>query len=198
MGRSLPLLVVALALAGCEASYPGEPVGSFDVTGQLEANTCGTDALPARSPIRFPVEIRERSGEAFWRRAEKPLVSGVVVEDRTYRFAVGSEVDLIAPDPDFGIPGCSLTQLETVTVALSEAPDASDGGAEDAGVGDAGSDGSDGGAPVPLVLAGDNTIELIPTPGSDCTAATLAGGGPFLALPCRVEYALDGSAREPF
>jgi hypothetical protein len=71
-----------------------------------------------------------------------------------------------------------------------------DGGVEDGGVDDAGVDeesGADAGVePTLLTLTGSQTTEITPLTGSDCTPAVAALGGPFLSLPCRVEYVLSG------
>lgn len=169
---------------GCDPVYPGDPVGTFDVTGHLEENSCGELAVPAIDPLRFAVEIRERSGEAFWRRPERGVVSGTARGDGSFRFRTETLVPLIAPDPDpdFGHAGCALRQTEVVDVTVAAAGRA-DGGVPDAGESAAGN---------ASVLTGANVIDLVPEPGSDCTPALVVAGGPFLALPCRVGYSFEG------
>jgi len=202
------VLIAALAVGACTPAYPGEPVGSFSVTGRLDRNTCGPEALPARNPLTFLVEIRERDGEAFWRLADRPVVSGVVTDDDTYEFVAHANVGLIAPEPDLGVAGCSLVQLETVEVSVETVeqddeadPEVADAGAPVSDAGDPAADAdadADAGAMVEMALTGTNSIQLTPTAGSDCTAATVSAGGPFLALPCRVDYTLTGTERDAF
>ena len=51
------------------------------------------------------------------------------------------------------------------------------------------------GNPIPALyqMSGSQITEIVPLAGADCTPAVTALGGPFLALPCRVEYVLTGS-----
>jgi len=41
-------------------------------------------------------------------------------------------------------------------------------------------------------MTGSQVTEIVPLTGSDCRPAVAALGGPFLSLPCRVEYVLTG------
>jgi len=190
--------VVLPLLAACAPQYPGEPVGSFDVTGRLEVNECGGSAVPARDPLSFAVELRERGPEAFWRRAGFPVVSGTARDDGSYRFRTVALIAVLAadPDPDFGHAGCNLVQTEVVDVVLEGVPTDAGAGAEpDAGPG---KDAPDAGAQEQdMQLAGTSTIDLAPEPGSDCTPLMAVAGGPFLALPCGIDYTLEGAPRSP-
>ena len=47
--------------------------------------------------------------------------------------------------------------------------------------------------PLLLSMTGSQSTEIEPLSGADCTPAVAALGGPFLSLPCRVEYVLTGS-----
>jgi hypothetical protein len=203
---------IALVLLGnspCEPTYPGEPVGSFDVVGRLEANSCGSTAVPALDPLTFFVEVRREGGQAFWRRPEAPLVSGTVTEAGGYRFRHRSSILAIEADPAQGNAGCRLEQVETVEVTLdglasSPADGGRDGGGSDGGGSDGGgsgaadASGSPGDAGPAASLTGVNRVELAPSSGSACGALLGAQGGPFAALPCEVEYALEGTSRPPF
>ncbi len=116
---------------------------------------------------------------------------------------------VIEPDRFRGYVGCSVTQRDVFTFEvdvpeIETAVDAGvgdDGGvADDAGVeADGGVDaGVDGGVdagidPTLTLLSGTQSTEIIPLAGSDCTPAVAAVGGPFLSLPCRVEYVLTGN-----
>lgn len=185
VGRAILLAIVAL---GCAPQYPGEPVGSFEVVGRLEENACGA-AIQALDPVTFRVELREEQGQAFWRRPDFPVVSGTAL-DGTYRFRSQARIVVIAadPDPDFGHPGCTVTQSEVVEVILE--PVDSDAGAPTA----------DAGEPEEpsMHLEGTHTIDIAPDVGSSCAPATAALGGPFLALPCSVDYTLEGTPSAPF
>lgn len=184
--------VLAIALLGCEQpGYPGQSIGSFHVVGALESNACGA-AVPALDRIEFDVELRAESGAGYWRRVDAPIVTGTYDdEESAFEFRSTIQIPVIAPEPDLMVRGCTLEQREEVRgiVEWAVPPDA---GAPDPDAGD---------QPQALEaesLAGLSTIAFSPTPGSDCTATTAPAGGPFAALPCLVEYDLDGTPRDAF
>ena len=193
----LAVVLAFFVLAACEPVLPGETVGTFDVVGALDANTCGSTAVPAIDPLVFMAEIRVDSNRAFWRRPDVGSRAGVVMPDGTFRFTFGSLVRVQAADPSIGFPGCVLEQREVLdaTVTATESEDLPDAGAPDgaaAGDADATTD-----AP-PVELGGTNTIDLAPAAGSDCRALLGANGGPWAALPCGLRYTLRGDPRDPF
>lgn len=184
-----------LLLCGCPTPLPGESVGAFEVQGRLERNECGQQAVPARDPVEFPVEIRVDDGRAIWRRPDAPHISGTVSEG-VYEFEAQSRHDVIEGDPMQGQPGCVLIQNELVTARVIGGAMGGDASTP----GDAGAPDGDGSAPQApdAELEGTHLVELTPASGSDCTSALAAAGGPFLELPCALEYALSGTEREPF
>src|SRR5688572_28164830 len=126
-----------LLLSGCEQpEYPGEPVGTFHVTGALRSNACGSTAVPALDRIEFDVELRRESGAGYWRRVDAPIVVGTF-DDIASEFSFRSvrQLPVIAPEPDLMVRGCTLEQREEVrgTVAWAAVPDA---GAPDPDAGD--------------------------------------------------------------
>lgn len=191
---TLPLLLVTAS--GCiEEEYPGDPVGSFDVTGALLDNSCG-EAVTTLPTFDFPVELRNDRGQAFWRRADTPIVSGVV-QDETYRFSARNTVPVIEPDPLTAHPGCWIEVTETIEVSVSARVD--DEGDPEAPPEDEPSADDDDAAQVPAMrLDGSHVIDYAPGVGSSCAALLLTFGGPFREMPCHVAYDLSGSARSPF
>ncbi|MFW6051193.1 MAG: hypothetical protein ACODAU_08460 [Myxococcota bacterium] len=175
------------ALSACVPEYSGEPVGTYEVTGALEENACGSQAVDARDPVMFRVEVRREGDRAWWRRPDAPLVEGTVDADGVYSFRSQARRTVIEPDPDAGDPGCVVEQAETVEARLLGTD--ADAGTPEAGMGDA--------AAPPTMLEGTHVIDLSPVAGSDCTAALAVSGGPFRALPCNVDYTLAGSPTDP-
>ena len=194
-GASLLILMgcmLGLPLAGCPVDPSGEAVGTYDVTGSLVENSCGSTAFAAQDPVEFVVELRaEDHGPAYWRRPTAAIVNGSHTGD-VYRFRTEVPVTLYGPDPTTGTAGCTLAQVETilVTAKTSEVGDGGVGTPNDQGSADAGAAESD-------LFRGQSVIELVPTAGSNCLGAVAVAGGPFLALPCRVEYDLSGASRTP-
>ena len=204
----LPLLVLGCWGQGEEP--PGEPIGTFNAVGFMVEQSCGA-AVPAPDPLQLDFELRsESNGRAYWQRLGGAMFAGIE-KDGEFTFQVSQSWMVVEPDRFRGFVGCSVTQrdiftfvVETLDVETDSDAGIVDGGVEDAGVEDAGvEDGGveDGGVdeesdagvePVLLTLTGSQITEIIPLTGSDCTPAVAALGGPFLALPCRVEYVLSG------
>jgi len=191
----LPLLVLGCWGQGEEP--PGEPIGTFNAVGFMVEQSCGS-AIPAPDPLDLDFDLRsEFNGRAYWRRHGGAMFAGVE-KDGEFTFQVSQSWMVVQPDRFRGYVGCSVTQRDVFTFVVEPVDiglDA-DGGVQDGGVEDAGVDeesGADAGVdPTLLTLTGSQTTEIVPLTGSDCTPAVAALGGPFLSLPCRVEYVLSG------
>ncbi len=188
------LLVLAFACWGDGEEPPGEPVGSFEATGLMVEQSCGT-AIPAPDPLDLQFDLRaEEGGRAYWRQLGGPIYAGVYRDDE-YTFTVSQSWMVVEPDRFKGYLGCSVTQRDVFTflvdpISAGEAATSAD--ETDAGVGDE-VDGDAGVDPASMGLTGTQFTEIVPLTGSDCTPAVAALGGPFLSLPCRIEYVLTGS-----
>lgn len=193
-GASLLILMGCLAglpLGGCPPVEPtGDVVGTYEVTGSLVENSCGSTAFNAVDPVSFVVELRsEDHGPAVWRRPNAAIVNGSHTGD-DYRFRTETTVQLYGPDEVAQTPGCVLAQIETIRVTAKSSASG------DAGVSsDLGTSTGDAGVSANSAFRGTSVIELSPTAGSNCLRAVAISGGPFLTLPCRVEYDLSGTSR---
>ncbi|MBW2159401.1 MAG: hypothetical protein JRH14_05455 [Deltaproteobacteria bacterium] len=197
---ALPWLV--LGCWGQTEEPPGEPVGTFKAVGFMVEQSCGA-AVPAPDPLDLDFELRsESNGRAYWRKLGGAMFAGLE-KDGEFTFQVSQSWMVLQPDRFRGFVGCSVTQrdvftfvVETVEPSTEADGGVADGGVEDGGVADGGVDeesGADAGIePTVLTLSGSQTTEIVPLTGSDCTPAVAALGGPFLSLPCRVEYVLSG------
>lgn len=196
-------LFALLVCAGCQPALPpGELVGDFHVVGTLEENTCGSSGIDPIDPLIFDVEIRADRGDGIWRMDRQTVVRGGLDDEGRFTFTTRTQIDLPRPaDPELG-NGCTLEQREVIRGVLEMDDGIADAGLE-AGVGDAGAqdrdagDAGDAGRPLARGFEAENTIELVPTPGSQCAYALAIYGGPFLILPCQVKYTLDATARAP-
>ena len=197
---SLPLLVLGCWGQGEEP--PGQAIGTFNAVGFMVEQSCGA-AIPAPDPLDLDFELRsEFNGRAYWRLLGGAMFAGVE-KDGEYRFQVSQSFMVVEPDRFRGFVGCSVTQrdvftfvVETVELGTETDGGVDDGGVEDGGLEDAGanqeSEADAGPEPILLTLTGSQTTDITPLAGSDCTPAVAALGGPFLSLPCRVEYVLSG------
>jgi hypothetical protein len=186
----LPLLV--LGCWGQSEEPPGEPIGTFKAVGFMVEQSCGA-AVPAPDPLELDFELRsESNGRAYWRRLGGAMFAGIE-KDGEYTFQVSQSWMVVEPDRFRGFVGCSVTQRDIFTFVVDtlDVEIDSDAGVEDGGV-DEQSEADAGVEPVLLTLTGSQITEIVPLTGSDCTPAVAALGGPFLALPCRVEYVLSG------
>jgi len=179
----LGALLLATACWNQGEDPPGEPVGAFEATGLMVEQSCGA-AIPAPDPLDLDFDLRlEAGGRAYWRRRGGSMFAGVH-KDGEYTFTVSQSWMVIEPNRFRGFVGCSVTQRDTFTFVVEELETTAD--KEDSGA-DAGVE------PALLTLSGSQTTEITPLSCADRTPAVAAVGGPFLSLPCRVEYVLTGS-----
>lgn len=188
------LLALLLTSLGCwsqgDDELPGEIVGQFEVVGLMVEQSCGA-GIPAPDPLDLSFELRlEENGRAFYRQPSGAVFAGTGA-DGVYTFQVSQSWMAVQPDQFRGYAGCSVTQRDVFTFVVEE-PEidpTTDGGVE--------SQEADGGEteidPTLVKLKGAQSTDVTPLSGSNCGPAIVAFGGPFLALPCRVEYVLTGN-----
>ena len=187
-GILLGVLLLCAACWGQGEEPPGEPVGRFEATGLMVEQSCGA-AIPAPDPLDLVFDLRaEAGGRAYWRRQGGSMFAGLF-KDGQYTFTVSQSWMAVAPDQFRGYAGCSVTQRDTFTFLVEDLleEENTDAGGEDATDPDGGVD------PTLLELSGSQTTEIEALAGADCRPAIAAFNGPFLALPCRVEYVLTGT-----
>ena len=196
---SLALVPLVFACWGGGEEPPGELVGSFEAVGLMVEHSCGS-VVPAADPLNVRFNLRtESNGRVYWQKSDGSLLAGVERDDK-YSFQISQSWMVIEPDRFRGYVGCSVTQRDVFTFELSTPELETDTNA-DAGVDDSDVDGGiedDAGVdalfdPSLTTIAGSQTTEIEALAGSDCTPAVAAVGGPFLSLPCRVEYVINGN-----
>jgi len=193
--RWIPLVSLSLVLGclfGQKPEEPGAPVGTFKAQGVMVVQSCGT-AIPAPDPLDLQFDLRSESNGRAYLKEPGGLTFPGIEKDGAFTFEVSQSWTVIQPDPQSGYAGCAVTQRDTSafvveTVVADTEGDA--GVAEDAGGMDAGVERA------VMTLDGSQITEIDPVTGSDCTPA-VTEGGPFLSLPCRVEYLLTGTGLGP-
>lgn len=178
-------LIGACLLTACQP-LPGEVVGTYKVTMELEENSCGNAAVYPLDGNKYSVELREDDKHAYWRIPGQTPIEGSY-DEPSFEFEYGSVVATAMADG--GTRGCRLVQTELLTgrVALSDA------GVQDVDL-DAGESADDDRTGVMLV--GQHELNISPEPGGDCSEA-LPPKGAFEKLPCRLRYQLRGVKRKP-
>lgn len=186
----------------------GELVGAYRIEGALIENSCGSAAVPAADPLRFDVELRDDDGIGLWLRVPPPR-SGRLDDDGEFRFEVQATY---AASSEPNEPPETLTEMQIEALAdpsgyeqLDRPP------AQRCGLmvteliqGTVLHDSRDDGEPSfrpededdVVDLVGQNEISIRGVPGTDCSPALATQGGPFLALPCRIDYELEGQLIE--
>lgn len=187
-------LSLAVGVARCQAPrLPGERVGVYRVIGTLEENSCGSTGLAAPDPLSFKVEIRDEQGVGVWAVQEKPFIQGSIKNNGDFLFRLEDRFSIRPPQPDpatklyfdpesYREPDeCHLSQVEVIkgTIARGASSNVHDAGA-DAG----------------LDFIGEDIIEIRTLSGADCAKLLASAGGPFVALPCRATYTLEGELIE--
>lgn len=205
----VPSVFIALACTvGCEPTYPGTALGTYEVVESLTENTCGS-GLAAPSAVHLEVELRADGALGYWRLPGQAVITGSYRDsDGAFEFRTARAVVAWDANPDTGVLGCTVEQREVIrgaAVSTSTADASVDGSTGDAAAdaasadagaldGDAGNPADAGASEAPELLVGEHTVEIIPAHGSDCGALLAASGGTFDALPCRARYTLRGVA----
>jgi len=192
--------ITPLLLACVPTESPLPELGSARVMGSLEDNACGSAAVPALDPIEYSVTFGGADQVVEWRRPGSPHIVGQVRRDGEWRFTTQTTIPVYEPDPITGAPGCSMIQTEVTTFESMGTPPpiAHDAGApSDAGMQGDGSVQGDAGMQagqwrLPEAFEGTGKVTFAPAPGSNCSRSLATFGGPFLALPCDVNYHLEG------
>ena len=184
-------LVFMLSTVACVAPDTdnlGEAVGTFDLTGSVDQNSCGASAVPALDPSLFVAELyQSRDGKGVWRvlgmkgQAGAALANPTSIEGRAedhhYVFELRSNIPVLQPNAETNQAGCDLVQEETLSFEVVFASE--DGVDHKAG---------------DLILEGTHHLEWSPSQASDC-APIVAPPDPFNTLPCGLDYDLYGLRR---
>jgi hypothetical protein len=163
---------IAAAATSCAASstLPGTSLGTYNVTGTLGTNTCGS-GLGAPSPWTFSTQMSEDGTTFYWE------ISGGSELSSTMSSA--TQVDITSIDTanvdgtDAGVLGpCDLQSTTVLDVALAASSP-------------------------PSSFKGTVTYTFTAATGvsstTNCTDQLSASGGPYATLPCTVSYSLAGT-----
>jgi hypothetical protein len=161
----------------------GEELGTFAVNAALVENGCAPGLSPI-DPLEFRVTLSRSRNSLTWRTPGGAPAFGSLRDGGEFRIQRSLPVEAWPADPDQGIVGCSLSQVETIEGQL-ELPEAPHDGA---------SQSSDAGVIARAAFEGSHRIEIVPASGSDCSALLIVQGGDFPSLPCAARYEFEGEA----
>jgi hypothetical protein len=122
-------LVVALTLApvltGClefgkvdDAKAPGDMLGTFDVTAELDQSTCGEGALGSTDDWRFQVKLSRFQHDLYWLNGREAIVGSIGKDGRSFSFETRVDVDI--PVEQGGDPACRIERSDAAAGKLSD------------------------------------------------------------------------------
>jgi hypothetical protein len=154
---------------GKDAKVPGEPLGTFHVTGNLEGSSCGPDALGSAALWEFDVQLSRDGNDLYWLNGREAVYGRLGNDGRSFVFDTRVQVD--AQQAKGAYPGCTLIRNDSATGKLSSADLDVEG------------------------FSGMLRFDFSAKAGGDC-AALLGQQGGLAALPCDMSYELEGLRTE--
>ncbi len=166
---------LAVLAVSCDpvSTLPGTALGTYNVTGTLGANTCGS-GIGAPSPWTFTVQMSQDGSTLYW----DPSVGSELSSTMTSSTVVNitSTVTANVDATDAGVEGpCDLTQATAIDITFAPssppAPPSSFTGS------------------ITYSFSASTTVSAT----SDCTDQLSASGGSYDTLPCTATYSMVGT-----
>jgi len=177
--RSALLCVLAAAGAtlffalSCDppTPLPGTALGTYNVTGTLVTNTCGT-TLGAPNPWTFSTQMSEDGTTLYWEETNSPMLTGTMTSATEGSITSTETANVDATEAGPGL--CDLQNATTIGVTLGP-----------------GSPPSSFTGTISYVFSAAAGISTT----NNCTDQLTASGGSYDTLPCTVTYSLSGASQ---
>jgi len=151
-----------VVMHGAACALPGQTLGTYDVRGELQEDTCGG----APNPWSFRVMLSKTGDTLYWSWLDaRPMLSGTVGADGQATLT-GYEVANVDGTQSSAGP-CNLERSDDLAVTLGE-------GAS------------------PTKLEATLTYSFSVQTGATCTDQLATSGGMYDVLPCTMRYTLSG------
>jgi hypothetical protein len=165
-------LIALVVSCGAAPSLPGTALGTYDVTGTLGANTCGS-GLGAPNPWNFTVQMSEDGSTFYWQTTGGTQMSSTM--NSTTKVAITSVQTANVDTTEGGLEGpCDLTSTTVIDLTLAETSP-------------------------PATFSGTISYTFQAATGvsssTDCTDQLSASGGTYDTLPCTASYSVTGSIK---
>ncbi len=169
--RFVPLAVLsALVTLGCSGGknpkIPGNELGTYHVTGHLDASTCGPGAMGSTDLWEFDVKLSRDGHDLYWLNGKDVVPGRIAADDVSFAFDSRSVVQAEAAGK--GKPGCTIVRTDTASGSLQ-------GQAEDV-----------------TGFSGLMRFGYTAQPTSDCSDFVGVAGG-FDGLPCEMSYRVSAT-----
>ena len=111
------LSALAPGCGGKDGKQPGEPLGTFKVTGKLVRSSCG----PQPDPWEFSVKLGRDPGKIYWIQGDVP-VQGTMDAKAQFSMAATGVHPIRAEDPKKRTLGCAIRRDDHVAGTLGPDP----------------------------------------------------------------------------
>jgi hypothetical protein len=165
------MIASAIFCSPATSSLPGTSLGTYNVTGTLQGNTCGA-GLAAPNPWTFTAQMSEDGTVFYWLLTSSGSeASGTLTSSTAATITSIQTANVDAPDAGLEGP-CNLQSTTTIDLTLAT------------------------GSP-PATFAGTISYTFAAATGvsstNDCTDQLSASGGTYDTLPCTASYVLAGT-----
>ncbi len=169
-GHGLALLAI-FSCVGCgemgngnDPHLPGEALGQFRVTANIEESTCGPGALGSTDVWEFDVQLSRRETDLYWLNGQEAIPGRLAADGVS--FAFDTRVAVTVAPAGKGAAGCTVVRSDQASGTLKPS------------------------GPEVVGFQGRLRFGYSAQATSDCTPLVGVEGG-FATLPCEMAYELD-------
>jgi hypothetical protein len=146
-----------------DAKVPGEPLGHYRVTADLQSSTCGEGALGSERKWQFEVRLSKQGSDLYWLNGREAIAGTIESDGVSFGFDTRIRVETSAAAR--GRFGCAIWRADSADGKFVAQ------GSEVTG------------------FSGRLGFTYSPEANSDCSELIGVPGG-FAGLPCAIEYAI--------
>lgn len=77
-----------------DSKIPGDLLGTYGVSAQLKADSCGAELLGAPNPWRFDLKLSRFQRDLYWLNGREAIVGDIDADDTTFHFNTRIDVPL--------------------------------------------------------------------------------------------------------
>jgi hypothetical protein len=152
-----------------DAKAPGDLLGIYGVTGELDESSCGEGALGASERWSFDVKLTRYEDDLYWLNGAEAIVGSIGKDGRSFSFETRVEKEV--QPAERGRPACIVARDDRASGRLS----------------DSGTDVES--------FEGELEFGYRALEGADCTS-WIGTPGSVARLPCSMSYTMSAERRE--
>ncbi|HEY3497387.1 MAG TPA: hypothetical protein VGK73_21975 [Polyangiaceae bacterium] len=123
--RPLLSALAAFGALGCldygkvdDAKAPGDLLGMYAVSGELDESSCGEGALGAGKTWAFDVKLTRYQRDLYWLNGREAIVGSIAQDGRSFTFESGIEVEVSKAER--GRAACRVARDDAAVGVLSD------------------------------------------------------------------------------